>query len=379
MSSTFTQYDVLLIGGGVIGLSLAWELAQAGAKTCLVDRGELGREASWASAGMIPPGPAQEMWENCNAIEQLAALSEPLHQNWHAHLLETTGIDNGYRLTGAIHFEDAPNRLSEKMQAWSRLGISYCSMDAATLIDIAPGLSKDAARREAVFLPGEAQVRSPRHLKALIAACQLAGVDLCPGSAVQGFTTSGNRIVSAKTSNGEIPAGEYCLTTGCWSALVAEQLSLQIPAQPVLGQILLLNGPPALVRHITNVGRRYLTPRPDGRVLVGSTEEDVGFHKRNTVAGLAALMNFAVEMYPAVANLAVEQSWSGLRPGTPDELPVLGRLPCYDNAWIAAGHFRGGIQLSPATAQVMRSLILEQEPPVDVTSLGVERYASPAS
>jgi glycine oxidase len=163
------------------------------------------------------------------------------------------------------------------------------------------------------------------------------------------------------------------LTSGCWSGQIATGLGLDLPIRPVRGQILLLKGKPGMLKRIVNAGPRYLTPRADGRVLVGATQEDVGFNKQNTVEGVAELMNFARRLCPVLANFTLEQNWSGLRPGTADGLPYLGRVPNIENAWLATGHFRAGIQLSAATAVIMRSLILGQELPVDVANLAANR------
>ncbi|MDZ4656818.1 MAG: glycine oxidase ThiO [Bythopirellula sp.] len=374
MQKTPETFDVLLVGGGVMGLSLAWELAQQGTLVCVIDSGEMGREASWAAAGMLPPGPSRGHWPNCTAYEQLQGLSHELQPAWHQKLADLTHIDNGFRPTGALYVDDGRAMtmaaLEKNQREWDRWGLEYHQLDAAAIADVEPAISPQS---QAILLPGESQLRPPRHLKALLAACQREGVDLQPGCQLLGWQTQGEQIRAAITSMGAITAENYCLTSGCWTGPLAAELGLELPIRPVRGQILLLNGPPNTLRRIVNAGPRYLTPRPDGRVLVGSTQEEVGFNKQNTVEGLAELMNFARQLCPALADFTLEQNWSGLRPGTADELPYLGRLPRYENAWIAAGHFRAGIQLSPATAVVMRSLILGQKSPVDVATLGIDR------
>ena len=366
--------DILLVGGGVIGLSLAWELAGHGAKVQVIDSGEMGREASWAAAGMLPPGPKTHLWPDCSAYEQLQGLSHQLHPDWQARLADLTQIDNGYRQTGALYISEgtaeANSSLEKCKSEWNRWGLAHHGLDSTALADLEPALTPQS---QAMLLPDEGQLRPPRHLKALVAACQRSGVQLTAGCQLLGWQTAGKRITAAVTSIGTITSGEYCLTSGCWTGPIAAQLGLELSIKPIRGQILLLNGPPNTVRRIVNAGPRYLTPRPDGRVLVGSTQEEVGFNKQNTVEGLAELMNFARQLCPALADFTLEKSWSGLRPGTADELPFLGRLPLYENGWIASGHFRAGIQLSSATAVVMRSLILGQTPPVDVATLGVDR------
>jgi glycine oxidase len=361
--------DTLIVGGGVMGLSLAWELAQKGTRVCVIDSGEMGSEASWAAAGMLPPGPRPDFWPKCSAYEQLQGFSQQLHPEWHRRLLEETEINTGYRPTGAIYLAGNPGFEDDRAE-WRRFGVPHHELDRAGLADSEPAL---APQQRAVFVPDESQVRPPRHLKALLAACQRAGVSLRPGCQLLDWQYLDDRITAAVTSTGTFSSESYCLTSGCWTGTVAARLGLEIPMKPVRGQMLLLRGPVGTLTRIINSGSRYITTRPDGRMLIGSTQEEVGFDKRNTVEGFAELTEFARSTCPALAKFTLEKSWSGLRPRTADDLPYLGRLPRFKNAWIAAGHFRAGIQLSPATAVVMRSMMLGEAPPVDVASLGIQR------
>jgi glycine oxidase len=353
-----------------MGLSLAWELAKQGVRVCVIDSGEMGCEASWAAAGMLPPGPRPELWPNCTAYERLQGLSQQLHPEWHARLADQTGINNGYRLTGAIYLTDNPGFVAN-LAEWQHFGVSHQELNQADLADLEPAL---APQQRAILLPDEGQVRPPRHLKALMAACTQEGVILKSGCQLVDWGFEGQRITTAITSTGLISAGNYCLTSGCWTGTVATRLGLEIPMRPVRGQIMLLRGPVGTLNRIINAGPRYITSRPDGRVLIGSTQEEVGFDKRNTVEGLAELTEFARTTCPALAKFTIEKTWSGLRPRTADDLPYLGRLPQFENAWIAAGHFRAGIQLSPATAVVMRSLMIGETPALDIAGLGVGRH-----
>ncbi len=371
------NYDVLVVGGGVIGLSLAWELAQHGATVCLLDRGSLGNEASWAGAGMIPPGSPRSHWKVATPLEQLAGWSQLLHPQWHERLLELTGIDNEYQACGAIQLALTPNEASEldmKVAHWRQLGMECHELTTHTLCEIEPSLAKQATNfLRAVLLPEEAQIRNPRHLRALIAACQAEGVALRPNVEVQAFESRAERVLSVKTSEGLVTASQFCLTAGCWSGEIAKLLGFELPVRPIRGQIVLLNGQPGRLQRNINLDVRYLVPRQDGRVLVGSTQEDVGFVQESTADGEAELMSFAKKIAPELAGFPVESHWSGLRPATLDGLPYLGRIPQLENCWLATGHFRAGLQLAPATAEVMRALMLGQSPPLDVQTLGPTR------
>lgn len=371
------SYDFLIVGGGVIGLSLAWELAQHGAKVGVVDRGPLGGEASWAGAGMVPPGPVASMYAQATEFEQLEGLSQELHEDWHAILLDKTGIDNEYRQCGAIQLAQSEQEhvdLLAKAQHWRSLGIICDEIDARQLADLEPALTEHAGEFAAAYhLPDEAQIRNPRHLQALISACQIECVQLMPNVEVHDFQQQSHQITEVNTNRGTITADQVCLASGCWSGKVAKSLGFELPIRPIRGQIALLDGPPGLLTRNISVGPRYLVPRRDGRLLIGSTQEDVGFDVTTTGEEIEGLRDFAASLAPTTAALPLEQSWAGLRPSTPDNQPYLGRLPGVDNAWIAAGHFRAGLQLSPATAVVMRAMMLDQESPIDSSQLRPER------
>lgn len=380
MAAPNTNYDFLIVGGGVIGLSLAWELAQHQARVCVVDRGPLGKEASWAGAGMVPPGAVQSHWKIANALEQLEGYSQTLHGEWHKKLLDLTGIDNEYRQCGGIQLaldENEAAALDEKVARWQALGIDCQSVDRTTLADLEPAMASRANDFvRAYCLPVEAQIRNPRYLQALVAACRSAGVELRPQTQVADFEITNGQVTEVNTDNGSLHTNQVCLASGSWSGLLASKLGLELPIRPIRGQIALLDGQPEMLKRNINVGARYLVPRADGHLLIGSTQEDVGFDKQTTDDGINGLRKFAASVCPATENLPVSKTWSGLRPGTGDGLPYLGRLSALDNAWLATGHFRAGLQLSPATATVMRALMLGQQPPIDVAPLSMSRPIS---
>src|SRR5262249_39644129 len=216
---------------------------------------------------------------------------------------------------------------------------------------LAPGLGA------ACHLPDMAQVRNPRHLRALLAGCQGSGVHFRAGCPVHGFDRHDGHITAVKTVEGPLTAGRYLLATGAWSDALLEQVGWRPGIRPVRGQIVLLNTGAPVFRRILLHGPRYLVPRPDGRVLVGSTEEDVGFDKRTTAAAVHDLLALASALVPALGQAQVERCWAGLRPGSPDGLPFLGPVPGCGNLFVAAGHFRAGIQLSPGSALMLKELL----------------------
>lgn len=373
MTRSSRTIDAVIVGGGVIGLSLAYELARGGWRVQLVERGQLGREASWAGAGILPPA---GRIASTDSYHELARLSDQLYPIWSAQLREQTGIDNGFRRCGGIYLarNDADaEKLRRLVAQWRERGIVAEPLDAQALAAREPALSPGELPLAAHWLPEEAQVRNPRHLKALTAGCAQRGVEICTGTSVEEFIVRDGRVCGIVTSGGSISAAHLCVTSGPWTKTLLARMRVELGIRPVRGQMALLSSPQPLIRAVINEGRRYLVPRPDGRVLVGSTEEDVGFDKRTTAEGIAGLLNFAFGLVPALADFSIEQCWAGLRPGTRDDLPYLGRLPGLENAFVAAGHFRGGLHLSPATAVVMARLMRGEPPGVDLTPFRIER------
>ncbi|HKB03531.1 MAG TPA: glycine oxidase ThiO [Gemmataceae bacterium] len=344
--------DVLIVGGGVIGLTTAYFLAREGFTVRVLDRSEPGSEASWAGAGIVPPGnPARA----ATAYDRLRAFSSSLFPALSAELRERTGIDNGYRVCGGIEvFERDAAAIAG---LWQSEGIPFHALTAAAAQGVEPAFR--LADGEAYFLPGMAQVRNPWHLRALREACQQAGAEVTPSRAVVRFRAAGDRTTAAETESGEEhPAGSYLIAAGAWSERLLSQLGHRPGVHPVRGQMVLYRCPRPPIRSVIGVGKRYLVPREDGLVLVGSTEEpEAGFDKRTTDEGIGGLTGFATSFVPELALAPIEKTWAGLRPGTPDGSPFLGPVPGWTNVFAATGHFRAGIQLSPGTAQLMADLL----------------------
>jgi glycine oxidase len=361
--------DVLILGGGVIGLTSAYFLARESLKVEVVDKGDFGREASWAGAGIIPPGNPER---TRNPVDLLRAYSATQFPRLSAELREATGIDNGYLRSGGIEWlredEDA------LVQSWRGEGIRFELCESAHLRKLESALAPNAS--PAYFSPEVAQVRNPRHLRALLSWCENR-VALRPRCEVQAFVENDKRILAADTAAGRMTAGNFLVAAGAWTDSLLASIGCRLDIHPVRGQIALLNSGRPLLTRILLDGKQYLVPRADGRVLVGSTEEDVGFEKRTTASAIAELLTFAQSLVPALANAEVEQCWAGLRPGSRDGLPFLGRVPGYDNLFVAAGHFRSGIQLSPVTGLVMKELIMGQTPTVPLEAFRPDRPPAP--
>jgi glycine oxidase len=361
--------DVLVLGGGVIGLSCAYFLAREGARVEVVDKGDLGQEASWAGAGILPPGNPDRAR---HPLDRLRAHSAALFPTLSAELRERTGIDNGYLRCGGL--ELVPPEYDAGSEEWGSEGIALERLDEQQLRRLEPAVAAGLGR--AYHLPDMAQLRNPRHLKALAAGCASYGVRFQPGCPVHGFERQAQKVLAAQTVAGRRPAGQFLLTAGAWTDALLEPFGWRPGIRPVRGQIALLNTRTPRFRRILLHGARYLVPRPDGRVLVGSTEEDSGFDKQTTAAAIGELLKLAIALVPGLAEAHLERCWAGLRPGSPDGLPFLGAVPGYDNLFLAAGHFRAGIQLSPGTALVMSELLLGRAPTVPLETFRLDRASA---
>ncbi len=356
--------DIVIVGGGVIGLTTAYFLAREGADVLLLDQGDLGREASWAGAGILPPSSVEHAR---TPFDRLRARSVAMFPALSAQLRERTGIDNGYRLSGGLEFLGAAGAAEEE---WHGEGVACQRIPAADLADLEPNVPVTLG--DAWHLPELAQVRNPRHLKALIAACA-GSVRLVPHCPVHRLETTADRVTGVRTASGVYHGGRVLVAAGAWSGGLLEPLGWQPGIRPIRGQIALLQTTAAPVRRVLMWGASYLVPRPDGRVLVGSTEEDAGFCKHTTAEAIQRLLALACRLVPCLANAAVERTWAGLRPGSPDGLPFLGPLPGWQNLFVASGHFRSGIQLSPATGLVMKELLLGQTASMDLLAFRLDR------
>lgn len=357
--------DVIVVGGGVIGLSIAWELAAHGASVKVIEQGAIGREASWAGAGMLPPG---QLASEVSGEGRLRALSCELWSEWTATLHEATGIDNGYQNCGAIEVS-FDRCLQQDAARWSDGGNDVQMLTDTQLRQLEPAISPTVIH--AYRLPEFCQVRNPRHLKALVAACADVGVELLEGESVYGWKNAEYRITQAQTTSGIHEARQFVIAGGAWSRRLISEAGTEIALEPIRGQIVLLRCPSLPFRHVIQDGPRYLVPRADGRILIGSTEERAGFVKQNTVDGIQSLLRFAVSVVPALAEAEIERTWAGLRPFSGREEPYITKLPDRDNVFLATGHFRSGLQMSPGTAVLMRQLLQGQETAIPMAPYGL--------
>ncbi len=352
----------VIVGGGIIGLLSARELRRAGWAVTLIERRRTGQEASWAGGGILCP---LHPWRYPDAVSRLARWSQRLYPELVEELRQDTGLDPEYERSGLLVLASSE---VEAARHWAaRFDVALEILTPQQALEIEPALDPAAAVPELLWLPHMAQVRNPRLVKALRRWLERAGVELLEGRRVTGFDLAGDRIRAVTTEGGPVTADLVVVAAGAWSASLLEPLGWRPPIRPVKGQMLLFRGSPGLLRRILLQDANYLIPRRDGRILAGSTQEEAGFDKGISPAAGDALRAMAIERVPALADLPVEHHWAGLRPGSPEGIPLIGPHPQLENLFLNTGHFRNGVLLAPASARLLADLVRGREPAVDPT------------
>lgn len=341
--------DILIIGGGVIGLSIARELHKRGAgKITVVDKGRIGAEASWAAAGMLAPN------AECHADDELfriCSASNQLYPSFAAELLAETGIDIELDRTGTLSlaFSDGEAIDLNAKYEWQRgAGIEVRALSPAEVREIEPSISH--AVISGCLYPNDWQVENRKLVAALRKYCEMHGIALVENTAITELITENGCVRGVRTATADLQADSVVITAGAWTSNILPTAGVK----PIRGQMIsLANGDQRILRHVIYSPRGYLVPRADGRILVGATVEDAGFSKEVTPDGIESLVAAAGEIAPSLAQLSITEAWAGLRPFVDGEVPVIGRVSQIENAFIAAGHYRNGILLAPITAKMI--------------------------
>jgi len=351
--------DVIVVGGGVVGLLSAWTLGQAGAEVLLLERGETGREASWAGGGIVSP---LYPWRYSRAVANLAHWSQDFYPGLGQRLLADTGVDPEVHVTG-LYWLDLDDQ--DEALAWARAqGRPLSEVDIAAVHDAVPVLGEGFSR--AVYMSGVANVRNPRLAKSLREALVcLPNVSVREQVEVTGFLNAGERVQGVRTEQGEFTADSVVLAAGAWSGQLLAKLGLELPVEPVKGQMILYRCAPDFLSSMVLAKGRYAIPRRDGHILVGSTLEHAGFDKTPSTEALASLRASAEELIPALAQLEPIKHWAGLRPGSPQGIPFIGEVPGHRGLWLNTGHYRNGLVLAPASCQLLADLMQQRQPIIE--------------
>ncbi len=355
--------DFLIIGGGVIGLLLARELADSGAKVTVIERGECCREASWAGGGIVSP---LYPWRYKPEVTALASWAQDFYPQLAAELLRDTGIDSELQKSGLLMLQAED---SDAALQWARETRRPMQAVAEEFI------YKKEARLAANFTAGlwmndVCNIRNPRLGKALVVKLRdMPDVQLREHCELLSINQNADKIQSVEVlEKGDVvklQAQKYVVSAGAWSGVLLAGLGVELPVEPVKGQMLLYRSQENLLQSIVLYRGRYLIPRRDGYILVGSTLEKCEFDKSSIAEALSSLRESAVGMLPELALLDPIQQWAGLRPGAPDGVPFIGRVKGFDNLFVNAGHYRNGLVLAPASARLLADLLLQRTPIVD--------------
>jgi glycine oxidase len=349
------SWDVIVVGGGIIGLSLAIALRRRGVRVLLVERGEPGREASYAAGGML----VDCSFETPPALQPLAVASARMYPEF-AHEMEVeSGAKVDLRDQGTL-FIPPPEHVHE------RPGFTMAELLPAPLSELEPELTAERA-----FYLKERSV-DPRALSsAATKAAKNLSVDFSSGDPVSAVDLSDGRVIGVTTTKTSFLAPKVVICAGAWSGQIAP---CSFPTRPVKGQMLCLAMPSrTLLKHVIRSPKAYLIPRSDGRLLVGATVEEVGFDKRTDPATIQRLHRAALELVPKLRDARMLEDWAGLRPGTPDGLPILGATQT-PGCYVATGHFRDGILLAPITAKLMCAVIEGSAPELDMSAFSPSRF-----
>ncbi|MBY4678239.1 glycine oxidase ThiO [Marinobacterium arenosum] len=351
--------DFLVIGGGVIGMMTARELAQSGAEVTLVERRQCAQESSWAGGGIVSP---LYPWRYSEPVTRLATWSQSSYIHLADELIDETGYDPELRQKGMLMLsvDDEAEAL-----AWAaRFHRPLRRVDGEFVYRKEPRLAEGV--ESAIWMPEVASVRNPRLGRALRESLRLnPKIRLIEQAAVSGLLIDGERISGVSTSAGEFRAEQTVIAAGAWSGELLAELGIGLPVEPVHGQMMLYRAPVGLIDRVVLADGRYLIPRSDGRVLVGSTLERIGFNKRTDEETRHSLHQTALSILPALAEFPIEHHWSGLRPGSPEGVPYIGAVPGYQGLWVNAGQFRNGLVLAPASTRLLADLLLKRDPIID--------------
>jgi glycine oxidase len=353
--------EVAIAGGGLIGGAIALELALAGMRVAVFDQGEPGQEASWAGAGILSPAPESPAMI---PLVPLGKASVALYPQFVARVEEIAGHDVGFRAKGgleALFSRDAARELSTHVALQHGWGLKAEAISAEDARELEPALSPDV--EAAVLRPDEASVDNRALTQAVLEAARKSGAEIFAARKVQGIWREKDRCAGLQVENEKVSAKWTVVAAGSFSAKIAG-VGAYAPVRPAKGQMVSLRAERLKIERVLWSDKIYLVPRNDGRILAGATVEYVGFDKKVTAGGLRKILDATIELAPDLAHAQVEETWAGLRPDSPDHLPILGPTEI-DGLLIATGHFRSGILLTPVTAHLIREWITEQNVSMD--------------
>lgn len=366
--------DIIIIGGGIIGCSIAYRLAREGLSVTVLDRDQPGQEASRAAAGLLAPQ-SEIAHEPSGPFFELCYRSRQLYPDFVADVEEASGLAVEYRTEGSLFlaYDFAEGQiLSAALEKQMGAGLAVEDLTADELRAREPALSENIPM--ALYIPGDHQVNNQRLMRALVIAAERRGVRFLSGTPVIGLLREGDRVVGVRTNRETFSAATVINCAGAWASTVDPIFAQMFSVTPIRGQIVVLEASPPLFRHVIYSAECYVAPRRDGRMLIGSTMEMVGFDKSVTAEAVLRLLQAVEKMSPGIARCRFVTAWAGLRPDTPDHWPILGAMPL-GGLLVATGHFRNGILLAPITAHILSELVLTGGSSLDLTPFSPLRFS----
>ena len=358
--------DCVVVGGGLIGMLSARELALSGVQVTIVERGQAGQESSWAGGGILSP---LYPWRYPAAVTQLAQSGQAGYQALAEALFEQTGIESEWQQSGLLMLDVAEH---DEAVAWAqRNDVVLERLENDEIQRCEPSIQ--GFQRTAWWMPEVAQIRNPRLLIALRHSLQLLGVVFEEQAAVVSLQQKGGRVTGVETITGIHQAENVVIASGAWSRDLLAGVGCSIEVEPVRGQMLLYKGSPGLLHTIVMQDGHYVIPRRDGHVLVGSTVEYVGFDKSTTESAANALRQVAEQLVPALGAIEVVRHWAGLRPGSVEGVPYIGAHPEIAGLFVNTGHFRNGVVLGPGSAQLLADVMLGRTSGINESLYAIER------
>lgn len=365
--------DVIIVGGGIIGMLSARFLHEAGLDVMLVDQGELGHESTWAGGGILSP---LYPWRYDPAISILSRYGQQHYPALCETLKAETGVDPQWIQSGLLFTDDSDLAAAQQWAETFACELQHLP-DPASLHACEPQLAEDFAR--GMFLPEVAQMRNPRIAHALRTSLRLLPITLAEFTQVTALETSDGQVTGVRIGDEVIHANRVILAGGAWTGLFPEMQSLSVQIRPVRGQIILFRGGRGLLKRIVMHEGRYLIPRNDGRILCGSTLEMQGFDKQTTDAVQEELRETACRIMPALRDLPVLNHWSGLRPGSPNGVPYIGEHPDIAGLYVNAGHYRYGVTMGLASVQMLTDMMLGKAPAIDPAPFRLDAPREPTA
>ena len=356
--------DCIVVGGGAIGLLTARKLFLQGVDVLLLEKGPLGSESSWAGGGIVSP---LYPWRYDESVNVLAERSKKIYPELIKTLFEETGVDCELLDSGLFTVTEEDQQITDWAEKWSIEAEFINDIDSIHKIEKAVGDVVD----KGIWMPGIQQLRNPKFVKALKASFENLSIAYREYCEVEEIIIKNNKVTGVRTDQKTFLADKIIIASGAWSAqFSATQSSVNVI--PVKGQMIMYKGEPDLVRRMILSEGHYIIPRKDGRILAGSTLEKIGFDKSISSSALDELHQAAVELVPLLGNLTVERQWAGLRPGTEKGIPYICPHDEVTGLYIHAGHFRNGIVLGAASAELMADIVLARKPWCDITPYAID-------